>query len=92
MNQAKPKAKEFWIYKDGGGVGDPEYLALKPDATLIDDFIHVIDYESFKIVCEALKFYADKDNWDDDPFCPTVWNDGQLDMGKIAREALEKVN
>lgn len=36
----------------------------------------------------ALKFYADRENWDDNKFCPTIWNDGNPDVGKAAREAL----
>lgn len=39
---------------------------------------------------EALEFYANKDNWDDDQFTPTVWDDGAVDLGKRARKALGK--
>lgn len=36
---------------------------------------------------DALKLYANKHNWDDDPF-PTLWDNGDLDVGKRARKAL----
>ncbi len=39
----KKKPREFWLYKNGSGLKDPEYLELKPDPSLIDDFIHVIE-------------------------------------------------
>lgn len=36
---------------------------------------------------EALEFYANKENWDDD-FTPTIWDDGNVDLGSRARKAL----
>lgn len=38
----------------------------------------------------ALEFYADRDNWDED-FTPTVWDDGNVDLGNRARAALEDI-
>ena len=43
--------------------------------------------EKFRI---GLGFYADEENWDDDKFSPTVWENGSIDMGNIAREALKR--
>lgn len=40
---------------------------------------------------EALEFYADIENWDDDKFNPTVWDDGNIDMGKKAMIALAEI-
>lgn len=37
---------------------------------------------------EALEFYADKTNWDDDYMIPTIWDDGNIDLGKRACKAL----
>lgn len=37
---------------------------------------------------ETLEFYADKENWDDD-FTPTIWDDGSVDLGKRANQALK---
>jgi hypothetical protein len=37
---------------------------------------------------EALEFYADRDNWDTDDFSPTIWDDGAIDLGKRAQDAL----
>jgi hypothetical protein len=39
---------------------------------------------------EALEFYEDIENWDDDRFSPTIWDDGNIDMGRRARNALGK--
>ncbi len=39
----------------------------------------------------TLAFYADKENWDDD-FTPTVWDDGKVDLGNKAREALRSID
>lgn len=52
---------------------------------------HACECRESKIaeLVRALEFYADKDNWDDD-FTPTVWDDGQVDLGDRARAALEK--
>lgn len=38
----------------------------------------------------VVEFYADKENWDDDSFTPTCWDDGQIDLGERARAYLEK--
>lgn len=36
----------------------------------------------------ALEFYADKENWDAENVSPTVWEDGDIDLGARARAAL----
>lgn len=45
--------------------------------------------DKIKKLRTALEFYANRENWDDDKFCPTVWNDGNIDIGKVARQALK---
>lgn len=37
-----PDKKEFWLFADGKGCADPDYLAVEPDPTLAKEFIHVI--------------------------------------------------
>ena len=37
---------------------------------------------------EALDFYADKENWDTENMSPTVWDDGNIDLGRRAFKAL----
>lgn len=39
---------------------------------------------------EALRFYANKENWDMDDFTPTVWDNGSIDLGETARKALTR--
>lgn len=39
----------------------------------------------------ALEFYADRDNWDDD-ITPTVWDNGNVDMGRKAKLAIKEYN
>lgn len=44
---------------------------------------------------KVIEFYGDEDNWDtEDPnayWCNTIWNDGGMDTGHIAREFLQKM-
>lgn len=63
----------------------------------VDDFrryIRKVDFdremltEDLRKCLGALEFYSDKDNWDDDQFIPTVWDNGNIDMGRRARECL----
>lgn len=42
-------------------------------------------------VMQTLEFYADKDNWDDDKFTPTIWDNGNIDLGNRARALLAKL-
>ena len=50
------KAREFWLFKNGVGCANPDYQSLKPDALVIDDFIHVIEFEAYRKAVEALKW------------------------------------
>lgn len=50
-----------------------------------------LEREKVKVLREAVEFYEDKDNWDDDQFSPTIWDNGKIDMGDRAREALAKI-
>ena len=47
--------------------------------------------EKLALARECLEFYADKDNWDMEEMSPTIWDDGDIDCGKRARAALEKL-
>lgn len=47
--------------------------------------------QKLAIAKEALGFYADNDNWDLDHMTPTCWDDGAVDCGNRAKEALEKL-
>jgi len=38
---------------------------------------------------KALEFYADKENWDTENVSPTIWDNGDIDLGKRARQALK---
>jgi hypothetical protein len=38
---------------------------------------------------KALEFYADLDNWDTENMSPTIWDNGNIDLGKTAKAALE---
>ena len=51
----KSKVREFWLFKNGVGCANPDYQSLKPDALVIDDFIHVIEFEAYRKAVEALK-------------------------------------
>lgn len=46
-------------------------------------------FPEVRVLVEALEFYADRDNWDDDAYCPTIWDDGNIDLGRKAIKALE---
>lgn len=35
-------------------------------------------------------FYADKENWDDEEFIPTIWDNDKIDLGDKAREFLSE--
>jgi hypothetical protein len=37
---------------------------------------------------EALEFYANLENWDTNYTTPTIWDDGDVDLGRRARQAL----
>lgn len=39
---------------------------------------------------EMAEFYADKENWDDEEFIPTIWDNGKIDLGDKAREFLSE--
>lgn len=47
--------------------------------------------ESLEKAIDALEFYADKENWDDDKFNPTIWDNGKIDLGDCARTCLESI-
>jgi hypothetical protein len=36
-------------------------------------------------------FYADEENWGGEPFNPTLWDDGQIDLGERARKYISKL-
>lgn len=40
----------------------------------------------------SLEFYANRDNWDDDLYCPTIWDDGGIDLGRQAQKALRAMH
>lgn len=53
-------------------------------------FLELLDYVDR--LEDALKFYADKDNWDEENALgqtPSCWDDGHVDLGNRARQALE---
>lgn len=50
----------------------------------------ILAKRQLEIYEKALAFYADQENWDDDQFNPTIWLDGNIDMGACARDALAK--
>lgn len=59
------------------------WQAREPEITKLKKALVIAD--------EAIGFYADKDNWDDDQFTPTVWDDGKVDMGDKSREAQKQI-
>lgn len=64
------KGREFWLFKDGKGLKDPDYQSLKPDASIAHEFIHTIEMSAYTklkserdAAVEALRFYADLASW-----------------------------
>lgn len=47
--------REFWLFKNGTGCADPDYQSAKPDVTLIDDFIHVVEHSALLAEQEKTK-------------------------------------
>ena len=70
------KVREFWLFKNGVGCANPDYQSLKPDALVIDDFIHVIEFEAYRKAVEALKV-AQKENEKLLKFKEEMWKLGQ---------------
>ena len=68
---------------------------LKESATLnspIYNFNEVLKLiESYERSLEVVSFYGDKENWDMEDMSPTIWDDGQIDCGKRAREFLKEM-
>ena len=51
--------REFWLFSEGKGTKDPDYQMLKPDDSLISEFIHVIEYSAYeKLQAENEKLKA----------------------------------
>lgn len=47
MSKSENKPRQFWLFKDGQGCADPDYQSAKPDSSLIDNFIHVIEHSAY---------------------------------------------
>jgi hypothetical protein len=84
--------KEKCNYHAGGGATIPtdnKHLGSSFDehaAACAEDTARKLE-----IAIKVLEFYADMENWDDDKFSPTVWHDGNVDIGAMAREALAAI-
>lgn len=39
--------REFWLYNEGKGVDAIDYISLKPDVSIENEFTHVIEYSSY---------------------------------------------
>ena len=76
------KVREFWLFKNGVGCANPDYQSLKPDALVIDDFIHVIEIEAYRKAVEALKEIVSY-KW-----CPACKNEESIG---IAEETLREL-
>ena len=76
------KVREFWLFKNGVGCANPDYQSLKPDALVIDDFIHVIEFEAYRKAVEALKEIVSY-KW-----CPACKNEESIG---IAKETLREL-
>lgn len=69
------------------GVGDSPFMCDM--GFLISELRAAWEREA--LMEEALEFYADRENWDDDQFTPSIWDDGDVDMGRRSISALAKV-
>ncbi len=71
------------------GVYAPGFVIPEDVALICEDALSLLS--DLETACEALEFYEDKDNWDLEDASPTIWDDGQIDCGNRAIEALEKI-
>lgn len=82
----KRAREELRFYRDSSPNEDDTYTLAK----FCDDNMEAM-VDSLEEMKEALEFYQDQDRWDTENISPTIWNDGNIDLGDTAKACLAKI-